>query len=121
MRKKSICLFLCLIQLVVILSGCNISKGEIDGKPVKTAENYVSSGTVAENGGLRLDWDAERLALLVYRDDSLIWTSMPKEQYLEKLYGGAVMQYIESSLLIEYKTEDGSDLTTVNSYSGAYE
>ena len=121
MRKKSICMILCLIQLVVILSGCTISDGEAENKPVKTTENYVPSGTVAESENLHLDWDAERMALLVYRDDTLIWSSMPKEQYLYNLYGGAVMRYIESSLLIEYKSADGTDLTTINSYSGAYE
>ena len=120
MRKKIICLILCLIQLVTVLSGCTVDENA-EGKPVKTTESYVSSGTVAQDGELRLDWDADRMALLIYKGDELIWSSMPKEQYLNNLYDGGIKSYLESSLVIEGKRVNEDGLTTVTSYMGAYE
>lgn len=123
MQKKLICIILCLVQLVAILTGCEVYTETKTGKPLKLKdESFVKSGTVAESEGLRLDWDAERLALLIYNeDDELVWSSMPREQYLEEVYGGGVKRYLESSVIIECKTANGTDLSTINSYSGAYE
>lgn len=122
MQKKLICIILCLVQLVMILSGCEAYSETGESKPVKTAENFVPSGIIAESEGLRLEWDADRLALLIYdKEDKLVWSSMPREQYTDNLYGGGVMRYLESSIIIECKTINGTDLSTINSYSGAYE
>lgn len=120
MIKKLISLVLCLCLLLTVLSGCVVDEN-VEGKPVKTTENYVSSGTVAEDGELRLDWDADRLALLVYKGDALIWSSMPTEQYLNNLYDGGIKSYLESSIMIEGKSVKEKGLTTVTSYTGAYE
>ncbi len=121
MRKKLICLILCLIQLITVLSGCGIVTENAEGKPVKTTENYAASGTVAQDGELRLDWDADRMALLIYKGDTLVWSSMPKEQYLGNLYEGGVKSYLESTLIIESKGINDKGLNTVTSYTGAYE
>lgn len=120
MIKKILALVLCLCSLLTVLSGCTVDENVV-GKPVKTSENYVESGTVAQDGELRLDWDADRLALLIYKGDALIWSSMPKEQYLNNLYDGGVKSYLESSIMIEGKAVKEKSLTTVTSYTGAYE
>jgi len=123
MQKKLICMILCLVQLVLILSGCEVYTETEEGKPLKLKkESFVPSGTVAESDGLRLEWDGDRYALLIYNEeDELVWSSMPKEQYTDDLYGGGVKRFIESPLIIECKPVNGTGVSTINSYSGAYE
>lgn len=123
MKKSFISFFLCLTLVCTALSGCSVKTAKsVTDKICRAAENYVESGTVAENGGLGLIWDAERMALLVKRDGETVWASMPLKQYTDKTAANAVMKHLESQLIVEYIAgTTGSTVDTVTSYNGAVE
>lgn len=120
MKIKIICIVICLLQIVLLFSGCNISKA-YESVPFDTKASYVPSGKIATKGDYSLEWDAERCSLAIFKNDRLVWASMPMEQYLNDNKSGAVKKHIESHIIVDYKDESTNTVTSEVSYIGAKE
>ena len=122
-RKKKLTAFLLACVLIFgSLSGCN-KKGEfVNSNNYVAAENdYISSNVIATDGNLILEWDSDRLALLLRRDGELLWCSMPCEQYEFNKSEGAAKKNLESHLILKYIDAFSQQTVSVNSYSGVNE
>ena len=121
MMKKIICMVICLLQIVALFCGCSIGASEVESIPYKTKASIVPSGTVAQSGDYKLEWDADRCSLAIFKGEDVVWASMPIDQYLNNTQEGAVKKYIESHIVVDYKDEATNTLTNVVSYIGAVE
>lgn len=119
--KRFFCLFICLIQIVILFCGCAGADYGAESVPFKTKASVVPSGVVAENGDYKLEWDSGRCSLAILKKDSVIWASMPIDQYLNNSNTGTVKKYIESHIIVDYKDETTNTITNVTSYIGAFE
>ena len=121
MKKRFLCILICLLLTVLLFSGCKGFSYAEESVPFKTKASYVPSGTIAKKGDYSLLWDADRCSLAVLRGDSVVWASMPIDQYLNNTQEGSVQKYIESHIIVDYKDETTNTLTKEISYIGAIE
>lgn len=129
--KKLSLLLLCLL----LCSGCYSTSGStiletssVDSENasvlipiVEADEEHVPSGIIAESGSLSLEWDSDRLALLLRDQNGSTWGSLPLNQYDNRDLGGGAKRYVESHLVIDYIEPQTLIIKTVTSYSGANE
>ncbi len=117
--RKILCLMLCFGFLMGLCS-CTVEEIEPEYQPAEVEEQTVPSGIVAQNGQYSLQWDAERVALLLHDDQGVVWSSLPLPQYDDPQEGGLKM-YLESHLVVEYHNAKTNSLETAYSQDEANE
>lgn len=128
MKLRTVSLLIC---AMFFLSGCDvianvnngisITDGLYEIPLVEAEEEYADSGEIANDGSVSLEWDADRLALLLKDQNGGVWGSLPHYQYESMELGGGAKRYVESHLFIDYIEPDTMNIKTLNSYIGAYE
>lgn len=117
--KRILSLMTCLVLLMGLCS-CTVDETEREYQPAEAEEQVLASGTVAQKGKYSLQWDAERVALFLYDDQEIVWSSLPLPQYDNPQEGG-LMMYLESHLVVDYVNTQTNTLETAYSHDEANE
>ncbi len=121
MQKRLICIIMGVLMMALSFCGCSVESNIQENIPYKTNASQVESGIVAKDGDLSLEWNAERCSLAILKGDKVIWASMPLSQYNNKGEIGKVEKYLESHLIVNYKSVETNNLASAVSYMSAFE
>lgn len=119
--EKSILSLLLIISISFCCVGCQTdNEKEMNFEIANVKETVVNSGIVAQDGENQLFWDNQRVALLWYKGDKLVWSSLPETQYNNPSDGGVGMR-LESHLVVQYVNGETGLLDTEYSQYAANE
>lgn len=113
-----------LLSAAMVFSLCACGKDEESRKPSTPYEKLnlaaVDSGTVAENSGFSLSWDAERACVsLTDKASGDVWSTIPEDYYKTGDTSGRAGIMLGSPIMLEYVSEKNrSAVKSVNGYTG---